>query len=84
MLLRSLKCLYRRNRRFAIKIIPTPYMADSITQGTLGSWEKRVGDIVKRDEAVANIETDKAPILANLGHYSGKLPREWQNCGAVR
>jgi hypothetical protein len=43
----------------ATKTIPTPYMADSITQGTLGSWEKKVGDMVKQDELVANIETDK-------------------------
>ena len=27
-------------RFFADKIIKTPYMADSITQGTLASWEK--------------------------------------------
>ena len=27
-------------RRLAFKIVPTPYMADSITQGTLASWEK--------------------------------------------
>lgn len=27
-------------RHFATKVIVTPYMADSITQGTLASWEK--------------------------------------------
>lgn len=27
-------------RFFADRIIKTPYMADSITQGTLASWEK--------------------------------------------
>lgn len=48
---------------FAVKTIPTPYMADSITQGTLGSWEKKVGDVVRQDELVANIETDKVPLI---------------------
>lgn len=41
------------------KVIKTPYMADSITQGTLAAWEKQVGDFVSQDETVANIETDK-------------------------
>jgi 2-oxoglutarate dehydrogenase E2 component (dihydrolipoamide succinyltransferase) len=40
-------------------------MADSITQGTLASWEKKVGQFVKQDETVANIETDKVTIPVN-------------------
>lgn len=31
-----------QGRFFADKVIKTPYMADSITQGTLASWEKRM------------------------------------------
>ncbi len=34
-------------------------MAESITEGTLKSWTKRVGDTVAADEEVATIETDK-------------------------
>lgn len=40
-------------------------MADSITQGTLSSWTKKAGQRVKRDETVANIETDKVTIPVN-------------------
>ena len=47
------------------KIVKTPSMADSITQGTLASWEKKEGDEVTRDELVANIETDKVVIPVN-------------------
>jgi len=34
-------------------------MAESITEGTLKSWNKKVGDSVAADEEVATIETDK-------------------------
>ena len=34
-------------------------MGESITEGTLTQWHKKIGDIVKRDEQVATIETDK-------------------------
>ena len=34
-------------------------MAESITEGTLKSWVKKVGDSVAADEEVATIETDK-------------------------
>ena len=35
-------------------------MAESITEGTLKTWSKQVGDTVEVDEEVATIETDKA------------------------
>lgn len=34
-------------------------MAESISEGTLKSWSKQVGDTVAADEEVATIETDK-------------------------
>ena len=34
-------------------------MAESITEGTLKTWTKKVGDSVAVDEEVATIETDK-------------------------
>ncbi len=36
-----------------------PQMAESITEGTLKQWNKKVGDFVQADEEVATIETDK-------------------------
>jgi len=39
--------------------IKVPQMAESITEGTLKSWSKQVGDAVAADEEVATIETDK-------------------------
>ena len=37
-------------------------MAESITEGTLKTWSKQVGDVVAQDEEVATIETDKVTI----------------------
>jgi pyruvate/2-oxoglutarate dehydrogenase complex dihydrolipoamide acyltransferase (E2) component len=34
-------------------------MAESITEGTLKSFSKQVGDYVEQDEEIATIETDK-------------------------
>ena len=34
-------------------------MAESISEGTLKTWQKKVGDTVEADEEVATIETDK-------------------------
>lgn len=39
-------------------------MGDSITEGTLQSWQKQVGESVQVDEVVAVIETDKVRAAA--------------------
>jgi 2-oxoglutarate dehydrogenase E2 component (dihydrolipoamide succinyltransferase) len=40
-------------------------MAESISEGTLRSWSKKVGDTVEADEEVATIETDKIDVSVN-------------------
>lgn len=42
--------------------VKVPQMAESISEGTLRSWSKQVGDSVEADEEVATIETDKVGI----------------------
>jgi 2-oxoglutarate dehydrogenase E2 component (dihydrolipoamide succinyltransferase) len=51
-----------RRAQFHSKTIKVPQMAESISEGTLRSWSKQVGDTVEADEEVATIETDKACI----------------------
>ncbi|MDH5604006.1 MAG: pyruvate dehydrogenase, partial [Cyclobacteriaceae bacterium] len=41
-------------------IVTMPKMSDTMTEGTIASWLKKVGDEVKSGEVVAEIETDKA------------------------
>ena len=38
-------------------------MAESISEGTLKAWQKKVGETVAADEEVATIETDKVSIV---------------------
>nr|GAT52580.1 dihydrolipoamide succinyltransferase [Mycena chlorophos] len=45
--------------------VKVPQMAESITEGTLKSWLKQVGDSVAADEEVATIETDKIDVSVN-------------------
>jgi 2-oxoglutarate dehydrogenase E2 component (dihydrolipoamide succinyltransferase) len=46
-------------RSYADRIVKVPDMAESITEGTLKQWSKKVGDYVEQDEEIATIETDK-------------------------
>ena len=40
-------------------------MAESISEGTLSSFTKQVGDYVEQDEEIASIETDKIDVSVN-------------------
>lgn len=40
-------------------------MAESITEGTLGQFNKAVGDFIEVDEELASIETDKIDVSVN-------------------
>lgn len=42
--------------------IKVPAVGESITEGTIGSWSKKDGDYVKRDEVLMILETDKASV----------------------
>lgn len=53
----------------AVETVKVPQMAESLTEGTLKTWTKKVGDHVEADEEVATIETDKVP-----SHPSHPLP----------
>lgn len=42
-----------------IEEVKVPVFAESVTEGTLVSWYKKVGEAVNRDETLVDIETDK-------------------------
>ncbi len=42
------------------EVIRMPKLSDTMTDGVVASWNKKVGDTVKRGEILAEIETDKA------------------------
>src|SRR5580698_6270107 len=42
------------------EVIKMPKMSDTMTEGVLAKWHKKVGDKVKSGDVLAEIETDKA------------------------
>ena len=42
------------------EVVLMPRLSDTMTEGVIAGWQKQVGDIVKKGEVLADIETDKA------------------------
>ena len=42
------------------EVILMPRLSDTMTEGVIASWHKKVGDPVKKGDLLAEIETDKA------------------------
>ena len=42
------------------EVVLMPRLSDTMTEGVIASWNKNVGDTVKKGEVLADIETDKA------------------------
>ena len=42
------------------EVILMPRLSDTMTEGVIAAWHKRVGDTVKKGDLLAEIETDKA------------------------
>ncbi|WP_410878971.1 pyruvate dehydrogenase complex dihydrolipoamide acetyltransferase [Myroides sp. DW712] len=43
-----------------VKVITMPRLSDTMTEGTVASWIKKVGDKIEEGDILAEIETDKA------------------------
>ena len=57
-------------------VIKMPQLSDTMTEGVIVSWEKDIGDAVKRGDIVATVETDKAVMDVEVfrdGFLSGPL-----------
>ena len=39
-----------------------PQLGETVNEGTIGVWHKRVGDKLKKNEALLDVETDKAAV----------------------
>lgn len=42
------------------EVIRMPLLSDTMTEGVIAEWHKKVGDTVKSDDVIAEVETDKA------------------------
>ncbi len=54
------------------KEIRMPLLSDTMTEGKIISWNKKVGDLVKSDDVLAEVETDKATMDV-VGYEEGTL-----------
>ena len=54
------------------KEIRMPLLSDTMTEGKIISWNKAVGDTVKADDVLADVETDKATMEV-VGYEEGTL-----------
>ena len=54
------------------KVIRMPLLSDTMTEGKIVQWNKKVGDKVKSDDAIAEVETDKATMEV-VGYEEGTL-----------
>jgi pyruvate dehydrogenase E2 component (dihydrolipoamide acetyltransferase) len=54
------------------KEIRMPLLSDTMTEGKIVSWNKKVGDAVKSDDVLADVETDKATMEV-VGYEEGTL-----------
>jgi len=45
--------------------IRVPTLGESVSEATIGKWFKKIGDTVKKDEAVLELETDKVTLEVN-------------------
>ena len=55
-----------------VEVVTMPRLSDTMTEGTVASWLKKVGDTVKEGDILAEIETDKATMEFESFH-SGTL-----------
>jgi pyruvate dehydrogenase E2 component (dihydrolipoamide acetyltransferase) len=54
------------------EVIRMPLLSDTMTEGKIIAWNKKVGDSVKADDVLADVETDKATMEVN-GYVDGTL-----------
>src|ERR1700750_785840 len=54
------------------EVIRMPLLSDTMTEGKIVAWNKKIGDKVKSDDVLADVETDKATMEVT-GYVDGTL-----------
>ncbi|NRF38668.1 pyruvate dehydrogenase complex dihydrolipoamide acetyltransferase [Pedobacter foliorum] len=55
-----------------VTVVRMPLLSDTMTEGVIAEWHKKVGDTVKNDDILADVETDKATMEV-MGYADGTL-----------
>ena len=65
------------------EVVKMPKLSDTMTEGVVAEWHKKVGDEVSSGDLLAEIESDKATmefesfydgVLLHIGVQKGKVP----------
>jgi 2-oxoglutarate dehydrogenase E2 component (dihydrolipoamide succinyltransferase) len=72
--------------------LKVPVLPESVTEGTLGEWYKKIGDTIAVDENVVDLETDKvvleivattAGVLESISFQTGDTVKDGQVLGVI-
>jgi len=72
--------------------LKVPVLPESVTEGTLGEWHKKIGDSIAVDENVVDLETDKvvleivattAGVLESISFETGDTVKDGQVLGVI-
>jgi 2-oxoglutarate dehydrogenase E2 component (dihydrolipoamide succinyltransferase) len=72
--------------------LKVPVLPESVTEGTLGDWHKKIGDTVAADEIVVDLETDKvvleivatsAGVLESIAYETGDTVKNDEVLGVI-
>jgi pyruvate dehydrogenase E2 component (dihydrolipoamide acetyltransferase) len=58
--------------KMGVTVVRMPLLSDTMTEGVIAEWHKKVGDKVKDDDILADVETDKATMEV-MGYAAGTL-----------
>jgi pyruvate dehydrogenase E2 component (dihydrolipoamide acetyltransferase) len=58
--------------KMGVTVVRMPLLSDTMTEGVIAEWHKKVGDKVKNDDILADVETDKATMEV-MGYADGTL-----------
>ena len=60
--------------------IKSPTFPESVADGTVANWLKQEGEVVKQDEVIAEIETDKV-VLEVIAPFDGAITKIYKQAG---
>jgi 2-oxoglutarate dehydrogenase E2 component (dihydrolipoamide succinyltransferase) len=72
--------------------IKVPALPESVNEGTLGDWHKKIGDSIDMDENVVDLETDKvvleivstsAGVLESIAYQTGDTVKDGDILGVI-
>jgi len=58
--------------KMGVTVVRMPLLSDTMTEGVIAEWHKKVGDKIKNDDILADVETDKATMEV-MGYADGTL-----------